>query len=50
MTELHPADGATAIDERSRSYRRKPILAPMVRINSLAFRDLCAEYGRKMLT
>lgn len=50
MTELHPADGATAIDEEEPwSYRRKLILAPMVRINSLAFRDLCAEYGCKML-
>ena len=50
MTELQPANGATAIDEEEPwSYRRKLILAPMVRINSLAFRDLCAEYGCKML-
>ena len=31
------------------SYRRKLILAPMVRVNSYAFRTLCAEHGCEML-
>ena len=31
------------------SYRRKMILAPMVRVNSLAFRELCTEYGADMV-
>ena len=31
------------------SYHQQLILAPMVRINSLPFRTLCAEYGCRML-
>jgi tRNA-dihydrouridine synthase 2 len=31
------------------SYRGQMILAPMVRVNSLAFRTLCAEHGAGML-
>jgi tRNA-dihydrouridine synthase 2 len=40
-----PSDAATA----DWCYRNKLILAPMVRVNSLAFRTVCAEYGCDML-
>ena len=30
-------------------YRKGLLLAPMVRVNSLAFRTVCAEYGANML-
>ena len=40
---------AASDDESDWSYRRKLILAPMVRVNSLAFRTLCAEHGCDML-
>ena len=38
-----------ASDEDDWSYRGKLLLAPMVRVNSLAFRTLCGVYGADML-
>ena len=52
---LQPAEANGAAEEVSEgsedewSYRNKLILAPMVRVNSLAFRSLCAENGADML-
>ena len=50
MEEWEDMDGDddAATFDRS-SYINKLILAPMVRVNSLAFRTVCAEYGCDML-
>lgn len=44
-----PAPEPSDWSYRSSSGRTKLILAPMVRVNSLAFRTVCAEYGCDML-
>ena len=43
------SDACAVADDEEWSYRGKMMLAPMVRVNSLAFRTLCQENGAAMV-